>query len=333
MPKFATTFTVGTKTDTALYRAELQAIHDAVAAVLVQTDEPGQLDISTATPSSSVGDSVGYESFQFNDTLQDTEPLYVKVDYPSVPSGAGGTNSTNSISALRHLVPFVTVGTMSGPLTYAPWGAADGSTATSWGLSSVSAAAGQSLPVVSASGDGWVVVAGGFRPVTSSSEATRSWLIGIERPRENGAPVGGGVAVIGGVGVNTGSSSLYGHAASVVTSLTSGTHARSSSSSSSSVTLDGDVIPGGGIIPMPGPAGSVTRRTPDGVAIVSPLILAGDNLPAWAAITVAGVAPNDFGTGMTINGVPYRSLVSTPDPAGAIVGGGVGYPIIPWPED
>ena len=78
---------------TANFRAWAQAMHDSFAAVgMVQTTDTGQINISTAAPSSA-GVYVGYEIWRFADSLQATKPVFVKVEYGS------GVNSTVQAAA------------------------------------------------------------------------------------------------------------------------------------------------------------------------------------------------------------------------------------------
>lgn len=83
----------------ATWRAWLQSIHDALAGCgLVQTADTGQVAIATAllptaTPTATNGQ---YEIWRFNDTLQATAPIFLKIYYNV--SAAAGVNPINYIS-------------------------------------------------------------------------------------------------------------------------------------------------------------------------------------------------------------------------------------------
>ena len=78
----------GTQT-AATFRAIIQGIHNGlIAAGLVQTSDTGQVNIaSTGTPGAQ--STMGYEIYRFNDALQATHPLFVRVDYESGNSTGG----------------------------------------------------------------------------------------------------------------------------------------------------------------------------------------------------------------------------------------------------
>lgn len=71
-------------TDDATYRAWIQSVHDALAAAgLVQTADSGQINIATVVrpAASSAAPGSGIEVWRFNDSLQATAPLFVKIGY------------------------------------------------------------------------------------------------------------------------------------------------------------------------------------------------------------------------------------------------------------
>jgi hypothetical protein len=85
-----------TPTDDATYRAWGLAISNAIQASgsgLVKTTDTGQVDWTTATrpyTTSSTGSSVThYEIYKFNDTLQTTSPVFLRIGY----GNAYGTSS------------------------------------------------------------------------------------------------------------------------------------------------------------------------------------------------------------------------------------------------
>ena len=75
------------------FRAWATAIHNQLIAVgLVQTPDTGQINLTTVTMPSSTGVFQGYEVFRFNDTLQATLPIFVKIEYGSSNVVGGSTN-------------------------------------------------------------------------------------------------------------------------------------------------------------------------------------------------------------------------------------------------
>lgn len=66
-------------------------VHAAlVASNLVQTSDTGQIDWTTNTvyPNNTTGVSCGYEIWRFNDTLQSSTPVYIKIEFGSSGSGS-----------------------------------------------------------------------------------------------------------------------------------------------------------------------------------------------------------------------------------------------------
>jgi hypothetical protein len=66
-------------------------IHNALSALgLVQTSDTGQINISTVGAPTTSDQSMGYEIWRFNDTLQSSVPVYFKLEYGSgSPDGSG----------------------------------------------------------------------------------------------------------------------------------------------------------------------------------------------------------------------------------------------------
>jgi hypothetical protein len=76
-----------------------QAIHDALVAVgLVQTADTGQIILASFTQITAANAVWGYEIWRFNDTLQATAPVFIKIEY-----GEGNATGTMAI--------WITVGT------------------------------------------------------------------------------------------------------------------------------------------------------------------------------------------------------------------------------
>ena len=87
----------GSNTD---FQTWVQGLHAQFAAVgLVQTGDTGQINPATTTIPS-IGTAAGYEIWRFNDALQSTAPVFIKVEY-----GGNGAQGATGIGM------FVTVGT------------------------------------------------------------------------------------------------------------------------------------------------------------------------------------------------------------------------------
>lgn len=88
----------------AQFRTCCQVIHDALAAVgLVQTADTGQANLATIAGTGAAHQSMGYEIWRFNDTLQATAPIFIKVEY-----GGGSVVATGSGD---NFAVWITVGT------------------------------------------------------------------------------------------------------------------------------------------------------------------------------------------------------------------------------
>lgn len=104
------TITFDSSTD-ALFRVWGLRISQALATCgMVQTADTGQINWTTITRTiSSTGESVqGYEMWRFNDSLQATKPVFMKIEYGIAINGYGGTNNMPHQPVL-----FVTVGTVT----------------------------------------------------------------------------------------------------------------------------------------------------------------------------------------------------------------------------
>lgn len=76
------------------------------AAGLVKTNDTGQIDwaTNTAYPNNVAGVSIGYEIYRFSDTLQDSAPVFLKIEYgsfgnSSISTGFGITIGSGSDGA------------------------------------------------------------------------------------------------------------------------------------------------------------------------------------------------------------------------------------------
>lgn len=83
MATVTTTILPGQHTTDAEFRAQVQFFHDTFALGLTQTADTGQINISTVTRPLASSTVMGYEVWRFNDTLQATKPVFIKVEYGS----------------------------------------------------------------------------------------------------------------------------------------------------------------------------------------------------------------------------------------------------------
>lgn len=71
-------------TTDAEFRAFCQAVHDAITALgLVNTSDTGQINLSTVTAPAGTFTFQGYKIYRFDDTLQATKPVFIKVEFGS----------------------------------------------------------------------------------------------------------------------------------------------------------------------------------------------------------------------------------------------------------
>jgi hypothetical protein len=79
-----------TQSTDAEFRTWCQAVHDSLAAVgMVQTSDTGQINLSTVTKPGAGSTVAGYEIWRFNDALQSSYPVYIRLEYGS---GSSATN-------------------------------------------------------------------------------------------------------------------------------------------------------------------------------------------------------------------------------------------------
>ena len=119
------------------FRKWVQGIHDALAACgLVQTADTGQIDIATvALPGTSTYG--GYEIWRFDDALQATAPVFLKIEYgtgssttrPSIRiTVSSATDGAGNPSGNIYLAALVPSGSMASSSTeYASYASGDGS--------------------------------------------------------------------------------------------------------------------------------------------------------------------------------------------------------------
>lgn len=174
-----------TSNTAAAFRAWGSAISGGFAAAgLVKTADTGQIDWATATPGA-INTAVGYEIWRFNDALQATRPILLKMEY-----GVGPSNSPGM---------WLTVGTASdgaGLLTSLP---GYGTTVTARIFLPNSSVTGLTANTISnsyiANADG-SAIGGMFWP--SNNSAHGGWMFAIERTRDldTGAPNGDGFYIL-----------------------------------------------------------------------------------------------------------------------------------------
>ena len=108
-------------TDDASFRAWGSSISAQLAAVgLVRTSDTGQINWATATWPAVGGAIAGYEMYRFSDSLQDTKPIFIKLEYsaysasrnlPGIRVTIGtSTNGAGGISGIGSVNPMNTGG-------------------------------------------------------------------------------------------------------------------------------------------------------------------------------------------------------------------------------
>lgn len=94
----------------AQFRAWISDVISQLTAVgLTQTSDTGQINTSTVTIPSSASTSAGYTIWKFNDTLQSTSPIFIKLEFGTGSSGTSnplmwatvglGTNGAGTINS------------------------------------------------------------------------------------------------------------------------------------------------------------------------------------------------------------------------------------------
>lgn len=107
---FSTAMTNGTD---AQFRAWGKGISDSLQAVgIVKTADSGQINWTTVTAPTSANAKMGYEIYRFNDTLQSTAPVFIKLAFGSGSSGtypalwiSVGTGSNGSGTITGEILP------------------------------------------------------------------------------------------------------------------------------------------------------------------------------------------------------------------------------------
>jgi hypothetical protein len=122
-------------TSDAAFRAWGQDISNALAAIgLVKHTDTGQINWATVT-APAAGANAGYEIWRFNDALQATKPVYIKITY-GASSGSGalvtvqvsnGTNGAGTLNGSTTSTAVTTLITNSNVNTYPCFFSSDGS--------------------------------------------------------------------------------------------------------------------------------------------------------------------------------------------------------------
>ena len=93
MTTYAPAATVFDQSSDAAFRAWIIEFHTLLTtAGLVNTSDTGQIDTATVTRPGAGSTSAGYKIYRFNDTLQATAPIFIKVEF-----GTGGSVTTPQI--------------------------------------------------------------------------------------------------------------------------------------------------------------------------------------------------------------------------------------------
>lgn len=117
----ASTATVVDQTTDAAFRTWVaEVIAQLIAVGLTQTADTGQINTSTVTRAAVVNTAAGYTIWRFNDTLQGTSPVFIKVEFgtgstqPANPqmwvTVGTGSNGSGTITGTTTLRVAVTVG-------------------------------------------------------------------------------------------------------------------------------------------------------------------------------------------------------------------------------
>lgn len=166
-----------TLSNDATWLAWVAAVSTALNAVLLKVADSADINAGgpAATPKPAGGAFLGYEVFQFNDALQATKPVFIKVEY-----------GTSSGSATAPTLRF-TIGT-----THNGAGTVGGRTLVH--IVSTTTINNATVAAIYASGDGsYVTFFGGGDPASLIRDDAALWFV-IERTRDfDGTPNGDGI--------------------------------------------------------------------------------------------------------------------------------------------
>jgi len=89
MATFSDTVIDGSMATDAEFRAEATFIHNIFSGgAFVQTSDTGQINLTTVTKPGAANTSAGYEIWRFDDALQSTKPVFLKIEYGTSSSSA-----------------------------------------------------------------------------------------------------------------------------------------------------------------------------------------------------------------------------------------------------
>lgn len=176
-----------------------KAVSDGIRAVgLVQTDDTGQIDwetVTTPTAAGNAGTSGGYEIWRFDDALQATHPVFIKLEY-----GKGNATSASNASP----VMWVTIGRGTdgaGNVSQVLAPRRRGSTSTV-GNTAVMPGAGELEPIYVSSDGSSLCIVPRIRSGNAQNSGTHIDSFVIDRSRDaSGNPTAtGGVVIVEGSG-------------------------------------------------------------------------------------------------------------------------------------
>lgn len=149
------------------FRAWILALNTAIAAILTAVTQTGEIDFTTVAFPNGVNQKRGFRVFRFNDALQATHPVFIRIDY-----GSGAAATTPSV--------WVTVGqTTDGSGNIGMLAGGTTPTATQMIVSSTSA----SVFTTYISGDSSRLTFALFMAIQSVSQAPATF--NIERVKDN----------------------------------------------------------------------------------------------------------------------------------------------------
>lgn len=164
------------------FRAWAQVVHNMMEnAGLVQTADTGQINLTTVTKPTANNGVGGYEIWRFDDALQATAPIFIRLEYGTSYYNASGAQAPQ----VTHIIGTGTngAGTITGELV---------SSSRSGSTSSTSNDSTSSYPCYG-SGDGSFVAMVMWPGWTESKYAFHGFL--VERSRDaDGVPTGDGIA-------------------------------------------------------------------------------------------------------------------------------------------
>lgn len=182
MTTSSTTVDLSSFTTDAKFRAWSSTLSAAIiASGLTQTSDTGQINHTTVTKAVAANTKVGYEIYRFNDTLQSTKPIFLRLDY-----GSGGNASGNAPGT------WLTVGTGSdgaGNITGVGMAVTQGHGTSTTATTNATTLVGAAYSTAA----GTCTILAGMLAVTSTH--TGMWVVSRTCDSSTGAPDGNGVVV------------------------------------------------------------------------------------------------------------------------------------------